>query len=306
MSGGTAKMGAQSLRERTCASTAERDTSLNCFGVDASQPLAEWRRKGWIHVDDPRGWFQQVLPLLIGPAHGGRRAPDRALEGDPPPMCGGSRRTASRAMCCAARASARRCRIGPMTAGGSLTGSANATRRASRREAVRASESRRRSADRTWSPADAAVGCRVPGASGLSDADDCRREPTFRDAALRIGGVAASLAGRSCHLASAPMAQAAAVAEMLAGGSARAEFAYLGGCGFARLGPRAASIEPRPRPARHRRVKPMHPHASIGDVSGATRTSCGGLRAWRAPARSSTASPRARRGMAIPVRRRCG
>jgi len=32
--------------------------SLNYFGVNASQPLAEWRRKGWIHPDDPRGWFQ--------------------------------------------------------------------------------------------------------------------------------------------------------------------------------------------------------------------------------------------------------
>jgi hypothetical protein len=34
------------------------DPELNCFGVNASQPLAEWRRKGWIHEDDPRGWFQ--------------------------------------------------------------------------------------------------------------------------------------------------------------------------------------------------------------------------------------------------------
>lgn len=30
---------------------------LNYFGVDASQPLSEWRRKGWIHPVDPRGWF---------------------------------------------------------------------------------------------------------------------------------------------------------------------------------------------------------------------------------------------------------
>ena len=36
----------------------KRDRSLNCFGADASQPLAEWQRKGWIHEDDPRGWFQ--------------------------------------------------------------------------------------------------------------------------------------------------------------------------------------------------------------------------------------------------------
>jgi len=38
---------------------AERhDPELNCFGVNASQPLSEWRKKGWIHDDDPRGWFQ--------------------------------------------------------------------------------------------------------------------------------------------------------------------------------------------------------------------------------------------------------
>ncbi|MCF8476519.1 MAG: hypothetical protein K9G60_05790 [Pseudolabrys sp.] len=36
----------------------KRDTSLNFFNIDASQPLSEWRRKGWIHPDDPRGWFQ--------------------------------------------------------------------------------------------------------------------------------------------------------------------------------------------------------------------------------------------------------
>lgn len=35
-----------------------RDPRLNWFGVDASQPLSVWRAKGWIHPDDPRGWFQ--------------------------------------------------------------------------------------------------------------------------------------------------------------------------------------------------------------------------------------------------------
>jgi len=34
------------------------DPELNFFGVNASLPLAEWRRRGWIHPDDPRGWFQ--------------------------------------------------------------------------------------------------------------------------------------------------------------------------------------------------------------------------------------------------------
>jgi hypothetical protein len=34
-----------------------RDPSLNYFRVDASQPLSIWRANGWIHPDDPRGWF---------------------------------------------------------------------------------------------------------------------------------------------------------------------------------------------------------------------------------------------------------
>ena len=34
------------------------DPALNYFGVAASQPLSVWRAKGWIHPDDPRGWFQ--------------------------------------------------------------------------------------------------------------------------------------------------------------------------------------------------------------------------------------------------------
>lgn len=34
------------------------DSSLNFFGVEASQPLSVWRKKGWIYHEDPRGWFQ--------------------------------------------------------------------------------------------------------------------------------------------------------------------------------------------------------------------------------------------------------
>jgi hypothetical protein len=42
------------------------DCSLNHFGVAAGAPLAVWRAKGWIHPDDPRGWFQWYCRYYSG------------------------------------------------------------------------------------------------------------------------------------------------------------------------------------------------------------------------------------------------
>jgi len=39
---------------------------LNYFRVNASQPLAEWRRRGWIHPQDPRGRFQWYCRYYMG------------------------------------------------------------------------------------------------------------------------------------------------------------------------------------------------------------------------------------------------
>ena len=52
------------LRARLASGRA--DASLNYFGVHASQPLSVWRAKGWIHEEDPRGWFQWYCRYYSG------------------------------------------------------------------------------------------------------------------------------------------------------------------------------------------------------------------------------------------------
>lgn len=57
------------FKQAKLSSDGKQHKELNFYGILASQPRHVWEEKGWMHKDDPLGWFQWYCRYYQGRRH---------------------------------------------------------------------------------------------------------------------------------------------------------------------------------------------------------------------------------------------